>query len=140
MVFVLLACADPVDHPACLLDEVHGCGLQLVQACNNLFALGGLSVVFTGGSPTVYDARVTMDGVDTIFACGKDGVTASAGNVWSCDSTGFLVDGHGDVVEVEVDADGETWTGSFEPCWNASEPNGRCCGWNYTAEVELALD
>jgi hypothetical protein len=140
VIFALLACSPPEDAPSCVLDDQHTCGPEIMQACNDMLVMSGLTVTFDGAAPVVYDARVTVDGTETVFACGKDGVTASVGTVWWCNEQGFFLDVHGDVVDVEVAADGETWTGTFEPCWEASEPNGRCCGWHYSAEVQLELE
>jgi hypothetical protein len=36
-------------------------------------------------------------------------------------------------------ADSTIVSDSYTPCWDATEPNGRCCGWNFQAEVELSL-
>lgn len=134
-------CALPDDAPACLLDELHTCPtIEVLQQCNNLLALDGLTVTFVGGAPTAYDAVVSFDGEATTFHCDDtDGATVTAGLVWSCGATGFQVSGHGDVVEIEVTADGVTSTAQVEPCWNATEFNGRCCGWTYTADAELEL-
>jgi hypothetical protein len=81
-----------------------------------------------------------MDGVETRFQCADSAATVVSGNVWSCDENGFFVSGNGDDVDVSVTPDGgDVVSDSYTPCWDATEPNGRCCGWNFQAEVELSL-
>ena len=62
MIFALLACSPPEDAPSCVLDDQHTCGPEIMQACNDMLVMSGLTVTFDGAAPVVYDARVTVDG------------------------------------------------------------------------------
>jgi len=139
MLLFLLACSV-ADGPACLNEPMHACSdIEIAQSCNALFAFDGLHVDFTGGTAAAYDAVVTMDGVESSFSCDGTSATTRSGTVWSCDGSGFWVSGSGDAVDIQVTTDTQTFTGTFEPCWDATEPNGACCGWNFQATVELPL-
>lgn len=139
---LLSACSLPDDAPTCLNNELHTCPtVEVMQSCNAMMAWSGLSVTFSGGAPVAYDAVVSIDGRETSFSCDETtGPSVTDGSVLSCSSEGFWVVDHGDAVTITVTADGATTTRDYEPCWDATEPNGECCGWNYRADVEFALD
>lgn len=139
MLLLLLAC-HVADGPSCLTEELHACSdIEIAHSCNAMFAFDGLHVDFVGGTVATYDAVVHMDGVETRFT--YDGTTADvqSGTVWSAGPEGFFVSGNGDTVEVDVTTGDQTFSDTFEPCWDPSEPNGECCGWNFQATVELQV-
>lgn len=138
MLWLLLACSLPDDAPACTNEPLQACSdVQVMQVCTDMYVMGGLAVTFAGAAPDTYDAVVTIDGEEHVFSCAPDVIQVTSGSAWSCDANGFNVDAHGDEVTVAVTVDGVVTEESFEPCWDASEPNGRCCGWTYVAEVTL---
>lgn len=140
LVALLLLSCSVADHPACVDTELHTCSdIEVLQSCNNLLALDGLTVNFVGAELAEYTATVNFDGAATTFSC--PGSDAAPGHiVWGCGPTQFQLSGWGDSVEVTVESGGTSWTDTYEPCWTATEPNGTCCGWNFTAEVDLAVD
>lgn len=107
--------------------------------CHDIGVVSGLAVVFEGAAPDAYDAAVNIDGRETRFSLEGGSLDISSGSVWGVDASGFSVEDHGDEVDVAVTVDGTVFEESFDPCWDAAEVNGRCCGWSYSARVTLDL-
>jgi hypothetical protein len=137
MLLLLLACTT-AEGPACTDVPIHSCPtLEVMHECTLMYAPGGLTVAFEGFSAESYDATVSFDGEDLSLRCEAGQVDADAGVQASCSAEGLWIVGWGDVVEIEVDDGTTVHSDRFEPCWNADEPNGRCCGWSFSAGVSL---
>lgn len=58
--------------------------------------------------------------------------------VWDCGGRGLSGGPTGDEIAITVTVDGhDPVTTTVTPCWDVSEPNGRCCGFAYDATVTV---
>lgn len=138
--WVFAACSV-ADAPECVTSEMHACSdVEIAHYCNNLHAPQGLRVDFVGGELPAYESLVRIDNIETRFTCDAESALVAAGSVWSCGPDGFFISGNGDLVEIELTTADQTFVESYKPCWDATEPNGDCCGWNFQATVELSVE
>lgn len=143
--FVLVAgCTAPPWDPACVANgRTHTCSNLVPRSCTDMFVMSGLRVDFTGAAPEQYDVVLFADDETIGFTCDAGTVlptTGGDGVAWFCDGSGFTTPVRGDHLEITVTVDGQPTTLDVDPCWNVSEPNGQCCGFGYSATVEVALD
>jgi hypothetical protein len=136
--FLLLLACTVTDAPSCTDEPIHSCPtVEVLHACTMMGVVDGLNVHLVGGTTDTYDAVVRMDDQEIVFSC--NGGQTSVEEVQSCGADSFRIWGFADTVEVTVTTADTTVTDTFEPCWDANEVNGRCCGWSFSADVELAM-
>jgi hypothetical protein len=144
---VPLSCSVPAGtwEPECVASgRLHACGPG-PRSCNTMLARDGWDVTFDPPADAPYTVDIVADGEETSFRCEEvvqDGTTyySPEGDafLWGCDLDGFEGGPRGDVLVVTVTVDGhEPVTTTVEPCWDISEPNGRCCGFVYRATSTL---
>ena len=149
LVLVLASCGQGTAfRPECVESgRVHACSDVWPRSCTLMMVLSGLDVAFEAPVAEPYEVGFVADGSGAGgFRCepaSVDGgtewqVVGDGWPVWQCGADGFSGGPTGDEIAITVTVDGhEPVTTTVEPCWDVSEPNGRCCGFAYSATVTV---